>query len=141
MIQTQLRNQLIHELKPQSLSGADPAPRAVPVIKPEPLLLSACNSMVADHLRVSGYEYSLSVFCPESGLCKDKVRVCSLCVKIAVVLNEHECMMRMLISSVLGVFLAGFQNRGASSPAKNQPEVSPSQIPGNKNDHLVFIIW
>lgn len=47
-------------------------------------------------------------------------------------------MVRMLISSG---FLAGFQNRGASSPAKNQPEVSPLQIPGNKTYHLVFIIW
>lgn len=36
-------------------------------------MLSACNSMIADHLRTSGYEYTLSVFCPESGLCKDKI--------------------------------------------------------------------
>ncbi|XP_075896233.1 centriole and centriolar satellite protein ofd1 isoform X2 [Nelusetta ayraudi] len=70
-LKTQLRNQLIHELKPQSLAGGDPVTRAV-VVKSEPLL-SACNSLVADHLRVSGYEYSLSVFCPESGLCKGKV--------------------------------------------------------------------
>lgn len=74
--QSQLRNQLIHELKPQSLTGGDSVTRAV-AVKSEPLL-SACNSLVADHLRVSGYEYSLSVFCPESGLCKAKVSVCSL---------------------------------------------------------------
>lgn len=76
LIQSQLRNQLIHELKPQSLTGGDPVTRAV-AVKSEPLL-SACNSLVADHLRVSGYEYSLSVFCPESGLCKSKVSIGSL---------------------------------------------------------------
>uniref|UniRef100_A0A4W6CLX9 OFD1 centriole and centriolar satellite protein n=1 Tax=Lates calcarifer TaxID=8187 RepID=A0A4W6CLX9_LATCA len=35
--------------------------------------VSACNSIVADHLSTSGYEYTLSVFYPESGLCKEKV--------------------------------------------------------------------
>lgn len=37
------------------------------------LLIDASNSLVADHLRRCGYEYSLSVFYPESGLEKDKV--------------------------------------------------------------------
>lgn len=37
------------------------------------LLISASNSLVADHLHRCGYEYSLSVFYPESGLEKDKV--------------------------------------------------------------------
>ncbi len=72
LIQTQLRNQLIQELKHPPLTGGEPVPRPVPV-KSEPLLVSACNSIVADHLRTSGYEYTLSVFHPESGLCKDKV--------------------------------------------------------------------
>nr|XP_046259165.1 oral-facial-digital syndrome 1 protein homolog isoform X2 [Scatophagus argus] len=71
-LKTQMRNQLIQELKHPPLSGAEPVLRPVPV-KSEPLLVSACNSIVADHLRTSGYEYTLSVFCPESGLCKDKV--------------------------------------------------------------------
>ncbi|XP_042350200.1 oral-facial-digital syndrome 1 protein homolog isoform X2 [Plectropomus leopardus] len=71
-LKTQLRNQLIQELKHPPLTGGEPVPRPVPV-KAEPLLASACNSLVADHLRTSGYEYTLSVFYPESGLCKDKV--------------------------------------------------------------------
>ncbi|XP_049903990.1 centriole and centriolar satellite protein ofd1 isoform X2 [Epinephelus moara] len=71
-LKTQLRNQLIQELKHPPLTGGEPVPRPVPV-KSEPLLVSACNSLVADHLRTSGYEYTLSVFYPESGLCKDKV--------------------------------------------------------------------
>ncbi|XP_044073720.1 oral-facial-digital syndrome 1 protein homolog [Siniperca chuatsi] len=71
-LKTQLRNQLIQELKHPPLTGGEPVPRPVSV-KSEPLLVSACNSIVADHLRISGYEYSLSVFYPESGLCKDKV--------------------------------------------------------------------
>ncbi|XP_034416827.1 oral-facial-digital syndrome 1 protein homolog isoform X2 [Cyclopterus lumpus] len=71
-LKTQLRNQLIQELKQPPLAGGKPVPRPVHV-RSEPLLVSACNSIVADHLRTSGYEYSLSVFYPESGLCKDKV--------------------------------------------------------------------
>ncbi|XP_040924683.1 centriole and centriolar satellite protein ofd1 isoform X2 [Betta splendens] len=71
-LKTQLRNQLIHELKQPHLSGGEPVPRLVPV-KSEALLVSACNSIVADHLRTSGYEYSLSVFYPESGLQKEQV--------------------------------------------------------------------
>ncbi|KAM6954774.1 centriole and centriolar satellite protein ofd1 [Lycodopsis pacificus] len=71
-LKTQLRNQLIQELKHPPLTGGEPVPRLVHV-KSEPLLVSACNSIVADHLRSSGYEYTLSVFYPESGLCKDKV--------------------------------------------------------------------
>ncbi|XP_061142797.1 centriole and centriolar satellite protein ofd1 isoform X2 [Syngnathus typhle] len=66
-LKTQLRNQLIHELKPAPLSGAGPSLRS------DSLLVSACNNMVADYLHSSGYEYSLSVFCPESGLSKEKV--------------------------------------------------------------------
>uniref|UniRef100_A0A3Q3QQX0 Uncharacterized protein n=1 Tax=Monopterus albus TaxID=43700 RepID=A0A3Q3QQX0_MONAL len=70
-LKTHLRNQLIQELKHPPIAGSEPVPRPVPA-KFEPLLVSACNSIVADHLRTSGYEYTLSVFCPESGLCKDK---------------------------------------------------------------------
>uniref|UniRef100_A0A668AYP5 OFD1 centriole and centriolar satellite protein n=1 Tax=Myripristis murdjan TaxID=586833 RepID=A0A668AYP5_9TELE len=72
-LKTQLRNQLIQELKQPLVSGGETLPRPVPV-KSESLLVSASNSVVADHLRKSGYEYTLSVFYPESGLCKDKVR-------------------------------------------------------------------
>uniref|UniRef100_A0A8D0CNS8 OFD1 centriole and centriolar satellite protein n=1 Tax=Sander lucioperca TaxID=283035 RepID=A0A8D0CNS8_SANLU len=71
-LKTQMRNQLIQELKHPALTGGEPVPRPV-TVKSEPLLVSACNSIVCDHLRTSGYEYTLSVFYPESGLCKDKV--------------------------------------------------------------------
>ncbi|XP_072253050.1 centriole and centriolar satellite protein ofd1 [Leuresthes tenuis] len=71
-LKAQLRNQLIQELKHPPLAGHEPVPRPVPV-KSEPLVVSACNSIVADHLRASGYEYTLSVFSPEGGLCKDKI--------------------------------------------------------------------
>ncbi|XP_077435804.1 centriole and centriolar satellite protein ofd1 isoform X2 [Vanacampus margaritifer] len=66
-LKTQLRNQLIHELKPAPLSGAEPSLRS------DSLFVSACNNIVADYLHSSGYEYSLSVFCPESGLNKEKL--------------------------------------------------------------------
>ncbi|XP_077946510.1 centriole and centriolar satellite protein ofd1 isoform X2 [Gasterosteus aculeatus] len=71
-LKTQLRNQLIQELKHPPLTGGEPVPRPVHV-KCEPRLVSACNSIVADHLRSSGYEYTLSVFYPECGLAKDQV--------------------------------------------------------------------
>uniref|UniRef100_A0A3P9L780 OFD1 centriole and centriolar satellite protein n=1 Tax=Oryzias latipes TaxID=8090 RepID=A0A3P9L780_ORYLA len=71
-LKLQLRNQLIQELKHPPLTGQEPVPRLVP-LKTDTLLASACNSIVADHLQASGYEYTLSVFCPESGLNKDKV--------------------------------------------------------------------
>ncbi|XP_017278185.1 oral-facial-digital syndrome 1 protein homolog [Kryptolebias marmoratus] len=71
-LKAQLRNQLIQELKYPPLTGQDPVPTAV-TVKAEPVLLSACNSIVADHLHTSGYEYTLSVFCPESGLSKSQI--------------------------------------------------------------------
>nr|XP_043908213.1 oral-facial-digital syndrome 1 protein homolog isoform X1 [Solea senegalensis]XP_043908225.1 oral-facial-digital syndrome 1 protein homolog isoform X1 [Solea senegalensis] len=71
-LKTQMRNQLIQELKHPPLAAGEPVPRPVSV-QSEPLLVSACNSIVAEHLSTSGYEYTLSVFYPESGLCKEKV--------------------------------------------------------------------
>ncbi|XP_053921667.1 centriole and centriolar satellite protein OFD1 isoform X2 [Cuculus canorus] len=47
-------------------------PQAVPS-DDSPLLITASNSLVADHLQRCGYEYSLSVFFPESGLEKKKL--------------------------------------------------------------------
>ncbi|XP_068185778.1 centriole and centriolar satellite protein ofd1 isoform X2 [Antennarius striatus] len=73
-LKTQLRNQLIHELKQPSVTGGEPVPRPVR-IKSHPSLVLACNNIVADHLRSSQYEYTLSVFYPESGLCRDKVAI------------------------------------------------------------------
>uniref|UniRef100_A0A5F8GI22 Uncharacterized protein n=1 Tax=Monodelphis domestica TaxID=13616 RepID=A0A5F8GI22_MONDO len=70
-LKTQLRNQLIHELMHPVLSG-ELQPQSIPV-EGSSLLVGASNSLVADHLRRCGYEYSLSVFFPESGLEKEKV--------------------------------------------------------------------
>ncbi|KAJ7401178.1 Oral-facial-digital syndrome 1 protein [Pitangus sulphuratus] len=65
-LKTQLRNQLIHELMHPILSG-ELQPQTVPS-NDSSLLITASNSLVADHLERCGYEYSLSVFFPESGL-------------------------------------------------------------------------
>lgn len=69
--QSQLRNKLVTELQqiglkqnftPQSLDAKEGA-----------LLHKAANSLVADHLRKCSYDYSLSVFLPESGTAQEKV--------------------------------------------------------------------
>ncbi|XP_041596291.1 oral-facial-digital syndrome 1 protein [Vulpes lagopus] len=70
-LKTQLRNQLIHELMHPVLSG-ELQPRTISV-EGSALVTSASNSLVADYLQRCGYEYSLSVFFPESGLAKEKV--------------------------------------------------------------------
>ncbi|NWQ77479.1 OFD1 protein, partial [Columbina picui] len=70
-LKTQLRKQLIHELMHPILSG-ELQPQAVPN-GDSSLLVTASNSLVADHLQRCGYEYSLSVFFPESGLEKKEL--------------------------------------------------------------------
>ncbi|NXD23659.1 OFD1 protein, partial [Spelaeornis formosus] len=70
-LKTQLRNQLIHELMHPILSG-ELQPQMVPS-QDSSLLVTASNSLVADHLERCGYEYSLSVFFPECGLEKKKL--------------------------------------------------------------------
>ncbi|NXP40150.1 OFD1 protein, partial [Leiothrix lutea] len=70
-LKTQLRNQLVHELMHPILSG-ELQPQMVPN-EDSSLLTTASNSLVADHLERCGYEYSLSVFFPESGLEKKKL--------------------------------------------------------------------
>uniref|UniRef100_A0A8B9TQV2 OFD1 centriole and centriolar satellite protein n=1 Tax=Anas platyrhynchos TaxID=8839 RepID=A0A8B9TQV2_ANAPL len=70
-LKTQLRKQLIHELMHPILSG-ELQPQTVPS-DDSSLLIMASNSLVADHLQRCGYEYSLSVFFPESGLEKKKL--------------------------------------------------------------------
>ena len=68
----QLRKQLIQELMHPVLSG-ETEPRSISV-EGSALLIGASNSLVADHLRRCGYEYSLSVFFPESGLAEEQVK-------------------------------------------------------------------
>ncbi|XP_035397955.1 centriole and centriolar satellite protein OFD1 isoform X2 [Cygnus atratus] len=70
-LKTQLRKQLIHELMHPILSG-ELQPQTV-TSDDSSLLITASNSLVVDHLQRCGYEYSLSVFFPESGLEKKKL--------------------------------------------------------------------
>ncbi|XP_015416367.1 PREDICTED: oral-facial-digital syndrome 1 protein isoform X4 [Myotis davidii] len=70
-LKTQLRKQLIQELMQPVLSG-EMRPSSISV-EGSALLIGASNSLVADHLQRCGYEYSLSVFFPESGLAEEKV--------------------------------------------------------------------
>ncbi|XP_029460428.1 oral-facial-digital syndrome 1 protein isoform X3 [Rhinatrema bivittatum] len=69
-LKTQLRNQLIRELRNPLLRGELSQPVAV---ESGSLFARASNSLVADHLHRCGYEYSLSVFYPESGLQQEKL--------------------------------------------------------------------
>ncbi|XP_023673243.2 centriole and centriolar satellite protein ofd1 isoform X1 [Paramormyrops kingsleyae] len=70
-LKTQLRNQLIHELKHPEFGG-DRKPSPLPN-EADSVMLTASNSLVLDHLEKAGYEYTLSVFYPESGMAKDRV--------------------------------------------------------------------
>ncbi|KAM7045674.1 centriole and centriolar satellite protein OFD1 isoform 4-T4 [Molossus nigricans] len=70
-LKTQLRKQLVHELMQPVLSGEMQPPSIS--VEGSALLIGASNSLVADHLQRCGYEYSLSVFFPESGLAEEKV--------------------------------------------------------------------
>lgn len=72
VLQAQLRYQLIQDLKPPPSTGGEPVVRPA-TVKSDSLLVSAWNYIVAEYLRSSGYEYTLSIFGPESGLGKDKV--------------------------------------------------------------------
>ncbi|XP_045685913.1 oral-facial-digital syndrome 1 protein-like [Phyllostomus hastatus] len=70
-LKMQLRKQLIQELMHPVLSG-EMESQSISV-EGSTLLIGASNSLVADHLRRCGYEYSLSVFFPESGLAEEQV--------------------------------------------------------------------
>ncbi|XP_006815325.1 centriole and centriolar satellite protein OFD1-like [Saccoglossus kowalevskii] len=69
-LKSQLRNRLITELSHGGITGK--IPRHVSV-KDESLMLRASNSILADHLRRCHYDYTLSVFLPESGTGQDKL--------------------------------------------------------------------
>ncbi|NXI49533.1 OFD1 protein, partial [Chloroceryle aenea] len=94
-LKTQLRNQLIHELMHPVLSG-ELQPRAVPS-DDSSLLITASNSLVADHLQRCGYEYSLSVFFPESGLEKKKLWTVQDFLQLMRI-NQKSSLYRSLIS-------------------------------------------
>ena len=62
------------ELKHMGVKETLPAPEPV-YDKEGSLLHKAANSVVADHLRRCNYDYTLSVFLPETGNTQEKVRV------------------------------------------------------------------
>ncbi|XP_018420694.1 PREDICTED: oral-facial-digital syndrome 1 protein [Nanorana parkeri] len=81
-LKTQLRNQLFQDLKHHAYNKE----QLHSDLPSDSLVHRACNSLVADHMRRCGYEYSLSVFFPESGLEKEKA------------LNMHDLMQLMKIN-------------------------------------------
>ncbi|XP_056610575.1 centriole and centriolar satellite protein ofd1 isoform X1 [Triplophysa dalaica] len=68
-MKTQLRNQLIQELQ-QPVRTRHTVLRSA---HSDSVLATACNSVMIDHLKTIGCEYTLSVFYPECGMSKDKV--------------------------------------------------------------------
>ncbi|GAB1598368.1 oral-facial-digital syndrome 1 protein-like [Argonauta hians] len=71
-LKTRMRHLLVEELQKcvpgnileKSISNAEGS---------QSILLKASNSLVADHLQKCQYEYSMSVFMPESGMAQDKI--------------------------------------------------------------------
>ncbi|TRZ00088.1 hypothetical protein DNTS_004640 [Danionella cerebrum] len=65
---------LLDTLKELQQPGLQPDSTQSPSsrVKHPSVFVTMCNSVVADHLRCYGYEYTLSVFYPECGLTKDK---------------------------------------------------------------------
>ncbi|XP_006892480.1 PREDICTED: oral-facial-digital syndrome 1 protein [Elephantulus edwardii] len=94
-LKIQLRNQLIHELMHPVMSGKL-KPQSIPV-EGSALLIGASNSLVADHLLRCGYEYSLSVFFPESGLTKEKILTMQDLLQL-IKINPASCLYKSLIS-------------------------------------------
>ncbi|XP_033742061.1 oral-facial-digital syndrome 1 protein homolog isoform X2 [Pecten maximus] len=72
-IKSQLRNSIVTELQQTSRGQGQLTLRDLKVPEEGTLLHRASNSLIADHLRRCQYEYSLSVFLPESGISRDKV--------------------------------------------------------------------
>eukprot|EP00057_Strongylocentrotus_purpuratus_P010579 XP_011665053.1 PREDICTED: oral-facial-digital syndrome 1 protein [Strongylocentrotus purpuratus] len=78
-LKSQLRTKLVTELRQsanlQHVKFAS-SPSAIVTASLDgssSLMLRAANSLVADHLRRGGYDYSVAVFLPESGAAEDKL--------------------------------------------------------------------
>ena len=61
------------ELQQSALIGKRQSQDNKPLLEGASLLHRAANSLVADHMKRCGYDYSLAVFLPESKSAKDKV--------------------------------------------------------------------
>ncbi|KAM3836900.1 centriole and centriolar satellite protein OFD1 isoform 2-T5 [Vipera latastei] len=104
-LKMQLRKQLIHELINPVLCR-EILPKATSS-ECSSLIIVACNSLVADHLRRCGYEYSLSVFYTESGLEKDKelnIQDLLRLIRISPTSNLY----KMLVSDLTKTSMKGF---------------------------------
>ncbi|XP_072039757.1 uncharacterized protein [Amphiura filiformis] len=72
-LKSQLRTKLVSELQRSALSGPRHNENQESLLEGASLLHRAANSLVADHLKQCGYDYSLAVFLPESESDKDKL--------------------------------------------------------------------
>ncbi|KAM9320039.1 centriole and centriolar satellite protein OFD1 [Gastrophryne carolinensis] len=102
-LKTQLRNQLIQDLKHHAYSKEQQRPSDLPR---DSVLHLACNSLVADHLQRCGYEYTLSVFYPECGLQKEKaLGICDILQLIKINPNSRLYNTLLHVGMNLSVFL------------------------------------
>ncbi|XP_032082383.1 oral-facial-digital syndrome 1 protein isoform X1 [Thamnophis elegans] len=104
-LKMQLRKQLIHELMNPVLCR-EILPKSTSS-ECSSLIIVACNSLVADHLRRCGYEYSLSIFYPESGLEKDKELSIQDLLQI-IRISPRSDLYKMLISDLTKTSKKGF---------------------------------
>ncbi|KAK2904646.1 hypothetical protein Q8A67_006445 [Cirrhinus molitorella] len=91
-LKTQLRNQLIQELQP-------PVRRVDTVAQAHSVLVTACNSVIVNHLRSAGYDYTLSVFFPECGMSKDKVLSARELLQLMKI-SPHTPLYKSLVSNI-----------------------------------------
>ena len=52
--------------------AVSPSPKAKPF---NSMTLQVANNIVAEYLKLAGYEYTLSIFLPEAGVAMDKVYI------------------------------------------------------------------
>ena len=80
--QSQLRNRLATELH-KTLSGSGSVGSSSPTNSPhKSMKTQVADSIVADYLKATGYEYSLSIFLPEASTSMDKVTIYQCSIQI-----------------------------------------------------------
>ena len=76
MFQTQLRNRLVAELKDAGIGHSRGTQHHESVVASSSRLYRrAVDSLIADHLKHAGFNYTLSIFLPEAGASDDTVRL------------------------------------------------------------------
>ena len=99
--QSQLRTKLAMELqnsfgavspRPAAAeSGAESKPNAATRKTHRAMSVQVANSIIAEHMKIVGFEYSLSVFLPEAGLTMDKVKQTILCYPLEILIYMKNC--------------------------------------------------